>query len=279
MKIISKISWSLLAITALLALLVSRTPIFAAVKISLLHRFLPPAKTYIEVTSKRTPTPTPESQPKQIEEKTKPTPALAKISEQEKPASVNSLPVEWNLAVPFTSQAPKKDWTMPFQEACEEASIIMLDAFFTERALDAESATAEILDILAWEKDNLFHWVDTNAEETAQIIREHYGYKNVRVEYDITIEDIKTEIAKGHPVIVPAAGRLLGNPYFTQPGPIYHMLVVRGWTRDGKMITNDPGTKRGDGHLYTEETLMNAIHDYNSGDILNGRRAMIVATP
>lgn len=186
------------------------------------------------------------------------------------------LPAEFNLAVPFTAQAPYGDWNLPYKEACEEASVAMVDAFYKGRKFNKASATTEILGLVEWETKNLGHWEDTNAEETARILRERYGYKNVRVVYDPTIEMIKREVVQGRPVILPAAGRLLGNRFFRQPGPVYHMLLVRGWTKNGLIITNDPGTKRGEGYLYKPEVLMNAVHDWNGGDVYNGKKVMIV---
>ena len=186
------------------------------------------------------------------------------------------LPAEFNLAVPFTSQAPYADWNLPYKEACEEASVAMVDAFYTGRTFNQASATTEILSVVEWENTTFGYYEDTTAEETARILRERYGYKNVRVVADPTVDMIKCEIAQGRPVILPAAGQLLGNRYFRQPGPVYHMLVVRGWTKDGMIITNDPGTKRGEGYLYKPETLMNAVHDWNGGDMYNGRKVMIV---
>ena len=35
-----------------------------------------------------------------------------------------------NLPVPFTSQAPAGVWTQPWQDACEEAAIVMVDHFY-----------------------------------------------------------------------------------------------------------------------------------------------------
>lgn len=190
-----------------------------------------------------------------------------------------TLPKEINLAVPFTSQAPFEDWSMPYKEACEEASVIMVNAFLKNIKLTKNDVKEEILKLVEWQKDNFGHWEDTDVEETAHILREYYGYKNIRVVYDISIDDIKREIAQGRPVILPAAGRLLGNKYFRQPGPLYHMLVARGWTKDGKIITNDPGTKRGESYLYEPETLINAIRDWNNGDVYNGIKAMIIVEP
>ena len=84
----------------------------------------------------------------------------------------------------------------------------------------------------------------------------------------------------GRPVIVPAAGRLLKNPFFKQPGPYYHMLVIKGVTADGKFITHDPGTKRGADFLYGQEALYNAINDWDDArGTLSGRKAMIVVYP
>ncbi|KKR45570.1 MAG: hypothetical protein UT82_C0026G0013, partial [Parcubacteria group bacterium GW2011_GWB1_40_14] len=91
-----------------------------------------------------------------------------------------------------------------------------------------------------------------------------------------TVDTIKRELAAGNPIIVPAAGRELGNPYFTSPGPLYHMLVIRGYTSDDKFITNDPGTRRGEEYTYKFDILMNAIHDWNGGDVINGKKVIIV---
>lgn len=195
---------------------------------------------------------------------------------QAKIVQLKGLPVEFNLAVPFTSQAPFEKWDLPYKEACEEASILMVDAFYKKQKLTKKLSDEEIKKLVEWQKTRLGHFEDTNVEETARIMREYYGYKDVRVVYDITIDDIKREVAQGRPVILPAAGRLLGNKYFRQPGPLYHMLVVRGWTKKGLIITNDPGTKRGEGYLYKPDVLMKAVHDLNEGDVYKGRKAMIV---
>jgi len=183
---------------------------------------------------------------------------------------------EINLAVPFTSQAPFTNWDLPYKESCEEASVLMLDYFYRGASLNPALANQEILKIVDWQKIKFGAYEDTDAAQTAQILRDYFGYKNVRVSYDISIEDIKKELALGRPVIVPAAGQLLPNPFFRQPGPLYHMLVIKGY-KDGKFITNDPGTRRGADFLYSYEGLYNAIHDWNAGNVYAGRKAMIVA--
>ena len=69
------------------------------------------------------------------------------------------------------------------------------------------------------------------------------------------------EIAKGNPVIIPAAGRDLDNPYYSGDGPWYHMLLVTGYDKK-YFITNDPGTRQGLDYKYKHKKLVNAIHDW-----------------
>jgi hypothetical protein len=181
-----------------------------------------------------------------------------------------------NLAVPFTSQAPHANWELPYQEACEEASLIMVDAYLSgESSFTPEEADARILKVVAWQTEHLGYYEDTTAEETARVAREHFG-RQASVVALTSMEDVKKQVAKGNAVIIPAAGRLLKNPYFRGQGPLYHMLVVKGFTKDGKIITNDPGTRRGANFLYDPATLWNAIHDWNGGNVTEGAKVMIV---
>lgn len=168
---------------------------------------------------------------------------------------------------------------------------MLVDGFWSERTFTPDSADAELLELVAWSQRRFGFYFHTTAEQTATILREYYGYADVRVAYDIDIDDIKREVGEGRPVIVPAAGRLLGNENFRQPGPVYHMLVVKGFTKDGKIITNDVGTRRGHNYTYDEQVFLNAIHDVPSGGddwptgvepadyILKGRRVMITVYP
>lgn len=186
------------------------------------------------------------------------------------------LPASVNLNVPFTPQAPHANWDLPYKETCEEASLLMVARYKRgEPIVSREDADKEILELVEFENNYFGYYEDTTAEETAKIARKYYGFESTEVVYDFTIEDIKKELAQGNPVLVPAAGRQLGNPYFRRPGPLYHMLVIRGYTKD-KFITNDPGTRRGEKFVYDYDVLMNAVHDWNGGEVESGRRVMIV---
>lgn len=196
--------------------------------------------------------------------------------EEPKPSEVIQETV--NLNIPFTSQAPSGNWDLPFKEACEEASILMVNKFYEGRSfVSAAESESDIKKMVEFEESRGLS-VDMDAEETAKVMKEYLGYQNVRVVYDITVQDIKKELSQGKPVIVPAAGRMLGNPYYRQPGPPYHMLVVKGYT-SSKFITNDPGTRHGKDFTYDFDTFYNAIHDWNNGNVEQGRKAMIVVDP
>lgn len=183
---------------------------------------------------------------------------------------------EKNLAVPFTPQAPHANWDMPYQEACEEASLIMAAAYFEGlAAFTPEEADRRILELVAWQEATFGYYEDTTAEEVARTAREYFKLKDVRTFEVASIEDVKREVAAGRVVIVPAAGRLLKNPYFRGEGPKYHMLVVKGYTKDGLIISNDPGTRRGADFLYDPAVLFEAIHDWNGGDVANGAKVAV----
>lgn len=193
------------------------------------------------------------------------------------PKDVPEIATEVNLAIPFTSQAPHQRWDVPYKEFCEEASVLMAASYIRgEDIPNADVADAKLLAVKAFEEQRFGYYEDTTAEETAVILREYYGIARVEMVYEPDALAIKKALSRGRAVIVPAAGRMLGNPYYTQPGPLYHMLVVKGYTTDGKFITNDPGTRRGADFLYEESVLLNAIHDWNGGNVNEGRRVMIV---
>lgn len=181
------------------------------------------------------------------------------------------------LQVPFTSQSPYADWDELHNEACEEASLIMVDAFLKDKTVNKDSADKEIIAMVNWQIENWGEHKDLTLEEMKELAEKYFGYENIRVENNIDIEDIKTELNKGNPVVLPLAGRLIGNPYYRQPGPYYHMLVVIGY-ENNEFITNDPGTRRGEDYFYNREVLFNALHDWpgKGQDILTGKKSILI---
>lgn len=190
---------------------------------------------------------------------------------------------EVNLAVPFTVQAPTGDWSQPYQDACEEASVLMVKEYYAKsgtKVINSATATKEILAMVAYQ-DKLFGFNrDTTSAETAKFAEGLYGLGRSEILENPTLEQLKERLNKGQPIIIPVAGQLLKNPFFTPPGPTYHMAVIRGYTKNNQFIVNDPGTKRGNSFLYSFETIMSAIHDWNGGaNILEGKKNVLILHP
>lgn len=203
-----------------------------------------------------------------------------KTDESDKNPSENQLaaiPEKISIKVPFTSQAPFGVWDQKHEEACEEASLIIIHAYLNKDSLTPAGAENEIQKMINFEIQNYGDYKDSNAEQIVKLAKDFYGIENLKAVYDFEKEDIKKELAKGNPVVIPAVGRELGNPYYTQPGPLYHMLVLTGYSGD-QIITNDPGTRRGEGYRYDINVLYDAIHDFpgDKNKINEGRKAMII---
>jgi hypothetical protein len=201
----------------------------------------------------------------------------AVIDEEIKQPDEEKNPDKIIIKVPFTSQAPLSVWDEKHEEACEEASLVMIKYYLDKKALNKNIAEKEIQDMIKFEIKKYGDYKDTDASETVKLANDFYGIKNLKVVYDFKAGDIKKYLAQNNPIIIPAAGRKLGNPNFTSPGPLYHNLVLVGYDGD-TIITNDPGTRKGEGYKYNIDALYDAIHDFpgKPEDILRGKKAMII---
>jgi hypothetical protein len=188
------------------------------------------------------------------------------------------------LNIPFTPQAPFANWKDIRQGAgCEEASILMVMRWVQGKSLTPTEAEKEIIDISDFEKEKYGEFRDLSASGTVQLIKDYFNYQNVELVENIGAEDIKNELKKGNAAIVSVNGQLLKNPFYTPPGPVQHMLVIKGYDEKTKeFITNDSGTKRGENYRYNEEIVENALQDYPSGyhePIVAVNKVMIVIKP
>ncbi|MEK7636400.1 MAG: C39 family peptidase [Patescibacteria group bacterium] len=172
------------------------------------------------------------------------------------------------IDAPFTAQAPYADWNDPRQDyGCEEAASLMAIRWAEGKKLTPEEALQEIIAISEFEKKKYGEFHDTSSQDTLdRIIKDYFGYTNAFLRYDITIKDIKKELADGNLVIVPVDGRKLKNSFYTEPGPERHKILITGYDDTAQeFITNDPGTYRGAGYRYGYAILEGALMDYVTG--------------
>jgi hypothetical protein len=181
------------------------------------------------------------------------------------------------LEVPFTSQAPEKNWYEPWLNACEETSILMVDAFYDgDGGLSVEEAKSEILEIIRVKEVEFDVSLDESLETMVGLIDElDLGWSGYIKEAP-SLQDLKIELESGRPVIVPVYAPELGNPYYTGGGPDYHVVVLKGYDEERNVfVVNDPGTQFGEGLEFSYETLMRSVHDLNQDDYDSGRKRVL----
>lgn len=185
-------------------------------------------------------------------------------------------------SVPFTSQAPLGEWTDPRQQGgCEEASVLIAGSWATQTPIgDSNQALQKILELSRLSEEMFGSFHDSSARDTLKLYQKYWQVQTGSVAYDIELTDIKKALADGQIVMVPADGRLLNNPNFTNGGPDRHMLVIIGYDDKTKMFTtSEPGTRKGANYRYSYEVMLNAINDYPTGDhlpITTTQKAMII---
>lgn len=185
-------------------------------------------------------------------------------------------PEKYLLDMPFYSQAPLSKWDAFHEEMCEEASILNAGLYLENKKLTKDQFEAELQKIQNIEKKAVGEWKSTTVAQTKKWADVYFGGSlNIKIIDNPAINDIETEIAAGHPVIVPLAGRDIGNPNFTPPGPVYHMLVLKGYDSQS-FITNDVGTRKGSSYAYKKDVIMKNIHDWNEKDIHLGAKRVLV---
>ncbi len=195
------------------------------------------------------------------------------VEPNDKPAP----PDELNLKAVFYSQAPFADWDYPWQEACEEASVLLVANEYFGHNWSREEFKNQILELVDWEIDQFGDYEHTSVDQTAKILEDYLGLETV-IHEDPGLDDVKEVLADGHFIIMTFAGKELGNPFFRNGGPVYHAVLVKGYKKDDKIITHDVGTKNGEDYVYSWSVIENALHDY-AEPIEDGAKRMIEVLP
>ena len=206
-------------------------------------------------------------------------PAEIDTTEEVETPSEDPLPTSLNIDMPFYTQAPFSNWDYPWQEACEEASSALVANLYLEKNWTRESFNEELLRLVDYEMEAFGAYEHTSVEQTVQMIQDNYGLKTV-VHENPSYEDLQKTLASGHLIIAPLAGKLLGNPNFTNGGPTYHMLVIKGYdSTQNQVVTHDVGTRNGADYVYSWSVIQNALHDWHEGDITLGTPRWIEVYP
>jgi len=93
--------------------------------------------------------------------------------------------------------------------------VIQAYYYVTGKELSKDTFRSEILSIVDVQENILGKYIDTSMSETAQFLEEYYDYTDYEIIDNPSIDDMKRELAQGHPIIAPFAGKELGNSFFT----------------------------------------------------------------
>lgn len=162
--------------------------------------------------------------------------------------------------IPFYSQAPFGIWDALHEDACEEASILMVKYWVEGVTPDLNTYDQGLKDFINWQEKNGYG-ISVSIPELYQAVLDFYQFEFAVTTVTGAVE-LKALIDAGKPVIFPADGKKLNNPNFRDGGPPYHMLVVTGYEGD-TFITQDPGTRNGKNYRYSSATLMDAQADWD----------------
>ncbi len=175
-------------------------------------------------------------------------------------AITTALPQTTLLNVPYASQAPLGEWSDPRQrDGCEEASIKMAMLWVWGQNAPADEIRRDIINMSEYEKVMYGAFEDTSAGDTANLMQTFYRYPKVFVTYNISLLDVKIQIAAGNLVLLPVnASKLYYN------GPVRHTLVVTGFDdQTGEIIVHD--SLKGANLRFKENILSQALGDYRTG--------------
>ncbi|MCP4524135.1 MAG: hypothetical protein GY828_08005 [Candidatus Gracilibacteria bacterium] len=179
-----------------------------------------------------------------------------------------------NLEVNFYPQSPFGKWGPIFNDTCEEASALLAFNYITSSPQTRIEFRDELLGMVDWQNKTFGNYKHTNVAQTAQMLEEYLGFKNYEIIDNPTVDEVKNVINNGNIMIAPFYAKHM-NPNYLNGGPNYHFMVIKGYTQTD-FITHDVGTKYGKDYRYSQEIIMERIHDYHPDDMTLGDKKIIV---
>ncbi len=177
------------------------------------------------------------------------------------------IPSEYDIQnVSFFSQAPYWNWNQPYQDACEEASLLIWQYYIKWIKKTRDEYNKDLLAMVELEMEMLWYFESTTIMEMKQIINRRDPSITARIIEHPTIRDLEREISKNNMVIAPLYGKWLKNPHYALWGPEYHFLVIKWYTQDS-FITHDVWTLHWANRNYNKNLIMENIHDRNRIDV------------
>lgn len=173
-----------------------------------------------------------------------------------------------DLPVPHIWEIPDGVWVKPWNNACEEASIVMVEDYYLNRGevkLPPAEIKRKLTPLFNWEDRIFGSNADTDSKHTNRIISDFSSFEGT-VKENPTLEEIKAELDAGHPLISFHYGYGLKNPHhrFRRGGSSYHVMVITGYDdTTQEFMINDSELKDGLDYRYPYAIIMDTLHDFN----------------
>lgn len=169
------------------------------------------------------------------------------------------MPERIELRVPYLSQVFGGAWVSPWDEACEEAALTMIQAYYKGLTrITVKDAKPYMQDMINWENRQFKKNDDTTAEQTMQLL---YAKTDMGgfIKRNPTVNEIKVELVKQWPVIALLdMYELYGEKHL---GDGFHVIVISGYDdRTKEFIVQDPARAR---TRYSYDRVMKALGDYD----------------
>ncbi|OGH68679.1 MAG: hypothetical protein A3I29_04990 [Candidatus Magasanikbacteria bacterium RIFCSPLOWO2_02_FULL_44_11] len=178
-----------------------------------------------------------------------------------------TIPKAVSLSVPHIWEIPDGVWVKPWNNACEEASIIMIEEYYlstAKRKLPPKEIKQKLWPLFTWEDKIFGSNADTDAARTARIINEYSSFSATVIK-NPKLEDIKMEISLGHPVMSFHYAKGMNPDHrFAINGSYYHVMVITGYDDiKQEFLINDSEFKNGLDYRYPYATIMDTLHDFD----------------
>lgn len=171
------------------------------------------------------------------------------------------------LKVPYTSEVPLGSWVKPWNNACEEASIIMAESYyFGNETMDKKTAVKYMTPLFGIQNKIFGGNADTDSVRTARLLNEYLSVQ-ANIQTDPTLDEIKEQLRQGKPVVTFHYAKDLKNPNhrWRVGGSYYHVMLLVGFDENtNEFFVHDSGDdKTGSYYRYTYDNIMDTLHDFN----------------
>ncbi len=126
-----------------------------------------------------------------------------------------TIPPSVYIHAPFYSQAPDGNRNLPWSMLCSEANLVLAAYAIKGKELTKEQFIEDMFAMIPIQENAFGTYFSIPMRDLKSLYDTMYPHAgNAWILENPSLEDMKSELAKGNLIIAPTAGRLLKNPFF-----------------------------------------------------------------